>query len=256
MCPDAPLPQRGATTDAGDPLLALQRRLSQTQRLAALGALVARLAHEVGTPLHSVGGHLDLLERDPSLGDDQRRRVRIVAGEVQRLSQLIRRYLQRLKAPEPQPTLTDMPQLVDSVCEVLEPVFARRGIRVGVEWTEPARAPFACDAEQVEQVILNLLQNAVDAMPEGGSLTIRGGHTAQGRSLSVADSGTGIAPDALDHVFEPFFTTKSSGRGSGLGLAICREIARAHGGDLMLDSRPGIGTVVTFTLEDVSGSPQ
>ena len=90
-------------------------------------------------------------------------------------------------------------------------------------------------------------------MPEGGTLRVRTQSVGAGRTLSVADTGTGVPEDLLDSVFEPFFSTKERGRGSGLGLAICREVARSHGGTIVLDSEPGIGTVVTLTLGSVRG---
>ena len=100
---------------------------------------------------------------------------------------------------------------------------------------------------------MNLIQNALDAMPEGGRLTVRTAATDGGLAISVGDDGAGIAEEHLDQVFEPFFTTKATGRGTGLGLFLCREIARKHGGDIALDSRPGLGTVVTMTLEREAG---
>ncbi len=232
-------------------LLELQRRLAQSQRVAALGALVGRLAHELGTPLHSISGHLDLVLDEPDLSVDARRRLEIVSGELGRLSVLIRRYLRRLRAPDPEATPTDVRAVVHGVVKVMDPLLQRRKIRVAFDHGEGTDAPLACDREQVEQVVVNLIQNACDAMPTGGHLTVRTSATPTGRTISVCDTGGGVSPDGLEHVFEPFFSTKGAGRGTGLGLAICREIARAHGGDVLLDSEPGVGTVVTLTLESL-----
>jgi len=237
------------------PLLALQHKLAQAQRAAALGALVGRLAHELGTPLHSMAGHLDLMLADADLTEKLRRRTEIIAGEVSRLSVMIRRYLRRLRTPDPLPVPTDVHALLHGVLEVLEPLLSRQQIALELDFEPGVERPIACDRDQVEQVVLNLVQNAIDAMPRGGTLVIRASSTGEGRAISVCDSGRGVPPEYLAYVFEPFFTTKEAGRGSGLGLAICREIARAHGGDILLDSKPGEGTVVTVTLEPLS-SPE
>ena len=234
------------------PLLSLQRKLSQSQRAAALGALAGRLAHELGTPLHSIAGHLDLMLADEDLAGDLRRRTEIVSGEVTRLSALIRRYLRRLRTPDPAPRPTDVRALVESVLDVLEPLLERQGIELELDFEAGVEEPILCDGDQVEQVVLNLVQNAIDAMPDGGRLVLRAGPTEDGRAISVCDSGRGIPSRYIDYVFEPFFTTKGARQGSGLGLAICREIARAHGGDILLDSKPGLGTIVTLTLEPLT----
>jgi signal transduction histidine kinase len=229
-------------------LLELQRRLTQAQRSAALGALVARLAHELGTPLHSIAGHLDLILGDPACPDALRDRAGIVAGEVNRLSQLIRGYLHQLRAPDPVYLPTDLNELVRATARLLEPAMADGRVALSLDLASEAAAQFPCDRGQVEQVLLNLAQNALDAMGDGGRLIIRTTRTEAGRSISVCDSGHGVPGDVLDRVFDPFFSTKALGRGSGLGLGICRDIARNHGGDILLDSEPDVGTVVTLTL--------
>ena len=235
-------------------LLDLERRHGRTQRLAALGALVARLAHELGTPLHSIAGHLDLVLDDPATSPETRHRLEVVAGEVRRLSRLIRRYLEHLRTPQPRPVPTDLRAVVLDVLGALEPGLGRADVALELDFAPGVEAPIACDRDQIEQVIVNLVQNAIDAMPQGGALTVRLDHAERGRALSVCDAGTGIPADVRDHVFEPFFTTKGGGRGSGLGLAICREIARAHGGDVRLASKSGLGTVVTVTLKPQDGA--
>ena len=249
-------PDGAAPVAPSDPaaasLLDLERRRGRTQRLAALGALVARLAHELGTPLHSIAGHVDLVMRDEGVPPAARARLELVSQEVRRLSRLIRRYLERLRTPLPAPEPQDLHAVVQDVLAMLGPVLAERDIALGIDVDEGVEAPIAFDRDQIEQVVFNLVQNAIDAMPKGGTLTIRLGCSGLGRSLSVCDSGRGVAPDVREHVFEPFFTTKGGGRGSGLGLAICREIARAHGGDVRLDSKPGLGTVVTVTIQPLA----
>jgi signal transduction histidine kinase len=246
------LAARTAEQAAGqNELLALQRRVGRAQRLAALGAMVARLAHEMGTPLHSVAGHLDLLLADEGLPPRARERVEIVLAEVERLGMMIREHLRWLRSPEPKLAPTDLNALVRRAMAVMRPVLQARSITPTLDLDPKAAAPFRCDAHQVEQVLMNLVQNALDAMPRGGDLAVRTAVTESGRAISVCDDGEGIPPELLGRVAEPFFTTKAAERGTGLGLPLCLEIARHHGGDIALDSKPGIGTVVTVTLTDL-----
>jgi signal transduction histidine kinase len=232
-------------------LQAHQRRLGRAERLAALGALAARLAHELGTPLHSVAGHLDLLLSDDGLPEALRERALVIAGEVDRLGALIRTHLKRLRSPQPEIEATDLAALVNKIIDLMRPLLEVRCVAVELDLTPGSAEPYPCDPRQVEQVVLNLVQNALDAMPQGGNLILRTVVTEHGRAISVADTGSGVAAEHLDRVFEPFFTTKGAGHGTGLGLSLCREIAHNHGGDIVLDSKPGMGTVVTLTLGTV-----
>jgi signal transduction histidine kinase len=225
----------------------LQRRLAQAERAAALGELVGRIAHELGTPLHSVAGHLQLMLQSPELSNELRDRVEVVAGEVDRLSALIRSHLRRLRSPRPRTQTVDLGQLVRHVAAVVEPELRTRQIRLQLALA-PGALDVACDRDQIEQVLLNLVQNAIDAMSAGGQLVVRTLSVDEGHAVSVCDDGAGIAEDHVARIFDPFFTTKEEGRGSGLGLPLCREIARNHGGDLRVDSKPGEGTVATVLL--------
>jgi signal transduction histidine kinase len=231
-----------------DELLDLQRRLAESERFAALGALLGSLAHELGTPLHSIAGHLQLLLAEGGLPPETRRRLEIVGGEVERLTKLIRRHLTRLRAPEPRPAPTRLADLLGRVLEIMDPILESSGITARLDVEPGVEAPFTCDPEQLEQVALNLIHNARDAMPAGGHLTLRIARTPSGAALSVCDTGSGIPAQMLAHVFEPFVSSKRPGRGSGLGLGLCREIVRRHGGDVLLDSQPGEGTIVTVHL--------
>ena len=244
---------RRALAEGQSDLQAMHRRLGPAQRLAALGALVATIAHELGTPLHSVAGHLDLMMADPDLPPRLKERAQVVAGEVDRLAGLIRRHLRRLRTPMPEARPTPVNEVLRRIEQVMHPVFDARGIEVEMALDPEASEPWPCDAAQVEQVVLNLIQNAMDAMPEGGRLLLQTAATEGGRAISVSDTGCGVERENADRVFEPFFTTKG-GNGTGLGLSLCREIARRHGGDIVLHYQPGQGTVVTLTLGTVPGS--
>ena len=169
---EGPLKQAGDASGEEE-LVAMQRRLAHAQRVAALGAVVARLAHELGTPLHSIAGHLDVMLGDPLFPEELRPRGEIVTAEVRRLSTLIRGYLRRLRAGDPEPRPVDLNALVEDTLRMMDPLVSARGITAEVDLDPGASAPFGCDPDQVEQALVNLLQNALDAMPDGGRVTVR-----------------------------------------------------------------------------------
>lgn len=239
---------RSAAGERQSRLLQLQRRVSRSERLAALAALVGSLARDLGTPLHSIGGHLDLLSRDPGLSESARHRIEIAAGEVDRLCGMLREQLETLRTPSARPVPTDINECVTRVATLLEPSLAERGIGLTLDLDPDAAAPFLCDPAHIEQAVVNLLQNAMDALTAGGVLVLHTAATGAGRTLSVADSGAGMDAEVVAHASEPFFSTKEPGRATGLGLMICDDIAHAHGGELWIDSKPGMGTVVTLSL--------
>ena len=234
-------------------LLELQRRVARSEQLAALGAMAARLAHELGTPLHSVAGHLELLLAEAELPDAARDRIGIVAREVDRLGRLIRTNLRRLRTSDAAVRPADVNALVASVLTMMQPVLDAHGITVQREFDPRAAEEFSCDAMQIEQALVNLIQNSIDAMTGGGTLSVTTRAAGRGRVISVADDGVGVAEEDQGRLFEPFFSTKSQSGGCGLGLVICREVARNHGGSIVLDSKPGLGAVVTLTLGPLLG---
>lgn len=245
-------------------LFATEQRLKRAEQMAAMGKLVASVAHEVGTPLHSVSMHLQVLEDEPGTTAEMKSRIGIIQSQVDRVVLLIQDFL--VSTRNPQPTLA--PALLDAVVqEVLKltrPMLAAKGIHVQTEF--PAKLPpVLCDKTQLEQVLLNLVTNAIEAMPQGGRLTLRTARrdqTAEAARVSllngkgvdgiavitVQDNGQGIAEEHRKFIFEPFFTTKEIGKGSGLGLAISRDIITAHGGTLTVESRAGSGTTVEISL--------
>ena len=246
-------------------LFATEQRLKRAEQMAAMGKLVASVAHEVGTPLHSVSMHLQVLEDEPGTTAEMKSRIGIIQSQVDRVVLLIQDLL--VSTRNPQPTLA--PVLLDAVVqEVLKltrPMLATKGIRVQTEFLAKL-PPVLCDKTQLEQVLLNLIANAIEAMPQGGRLalqTARRDLTAEADNASllpdqkspdgiavitVQDNGRGIAEEHQRFIFEPFFTTKEIGKGSGLGLAISRDIIAAHGGTLKVESRIGSGTTVEISL--------
>ncbi len=232
-------------------LKALEEDKRRADRLAAMGALARGIAHEVRNPLVAIKTFAELL---PERADDQEFRstfAKVAVKEIHRIEELLGRL--RALAVPPVAHLHQMGIQVPilETLDLLRGEADRRRVRVVTE-VEPDLPPVLGEADQLKQLFLNLLLNGLEAMPNGGTLsvTVRGDRERQGMgvvTVRVADTGPGIPPDDLTRVFEPFFTTKT--QGTGLGLAICRTIADAHRATLWAESDPaGIGTafVVQF----------
>ncbi|HSE95830.1 MAG TPA: ATP-binding protein [Methylomirabilota bacterium] len=227
-------------------LFDLQRRLTHAERLAVSGRIMAEVAHEVGTPLHSVAGHLELLRRDlpPGvLAPAMVRRLHIVETQVTRVIEIIARLLDLTRRPAAEPRPVDLNRLVRDMGDVVRPGVAAAGLSLEVI-SAPGLTAVAGDPDQLQQAVLNLLTNAIDATPTGGGITVitRGGLDQGEVELIVRDSGRGIPPADRDRVFEPFFSTKPPGHGTGLGLFITAQIVRDHKGRIELETEEGRGS--------------
>jgi signal transduction histidine kinase len=226
-------------------LMEARRERSAQERLAALGQLSGTIAHELGNPLNAISGHVQLLARDPACPPPMRDQLQVIEKEVHRMTSIIRRFLDSARALVPRPEPVQLAALLEEALSLNVSAEARHHIEVRRDLPADL-GPASIDPSLVRHVVGNFISNAVDAMPAGGTLTVRARRTGDQLALSVADTGAGIAPDARKHIFEPFFTTKEAGKGTGLGLAICREIASALRGRIEVESSPGAGA--TFTL--------
>jgi len=229
-------------------LKALQKELINKERFAAMGRVVAGVAHEIRNPLFGISAIGQIFERE--LADPAHLELtRALLAETKRLNQLVEELLiygrpMKLKRED-----TDLSLLWEEVLGLHQEELRQRGLKVSRDYT-PQNQVVHCDKNQIRQVFLNLLMNAMEATPDGG--TIRSTMLlADGVLLfRIADSGPGIPKESLEHVFDLFFTTKP--KGTGLGLAICRKIMQDHGGDISIESAEGQGTTVTLQLR--SGS--
>ena len=237
-----------ALADANRQLVAARRDLDAKERLAGLGQLSGTIAHELGNPLNALSGHVQLLARSPECPPAVREQLAIVEREAQRMTSIIRRFLDSARALAPAPEPVDLATLVDEVLSLSVPADARERIAVARE-IAPEVARVALDPALVRHVLVNLVSNALDAMSGPGRLSLRARPDGAGRlAISVSDTGDGIAPAERKRIFEPFYSTKPAGKGSGLGLAISREIARALRGHLEVESAPGAGATFTLTV--------
>ncbi len=221
-----------------------REQLLHSERLAAIGELAAKVAHDLRSPLVTIGGYARQLLRYPKDPERVMRNTQVIVDEVERLERQLRDLLDFAKPKPPQLQPVNLTELVLRLAEIHRPSMEAAGIHLVVE--TPAEVMVFSDEVQMERVILNLWRNAVEAMPEGGTLTVRLWQEGSEVKLSISDTGVGITPDHLPHIFKPFYTTK--GTGSGLGLAICKKIVDEHGGRIEVVSEEGKGTTFTIVL--------
>ena len=237
-------------------LYASQRELQRLERLASLGQVAREIAHEFATPLNVISGTLQMLLEDGALKPDHRDRLKRILSQTERLIQISRDTLSPLKMPAPQFRPADLNALVTEVEAFMAPAFAARGVEFFSK-LEIGLPQVRADLHQMEQLLLNLLSNAMDALPSGGRITVETSTDRGGPSMAIVlkvhDDGVGIPKEHLPHIFDPFFTTKGAGKGTGLGLAICKDIVTQHRGEIRIQSEPGQGSVVTIRIPAAVG---
>jgi two-component system, NtrC family, sensor kinase len=235
--------------DSQNQLLATRETLGRAERIAALGQVAANVAHQAGTPLNLVSGYVQMILDDPTTDERTRTRLRTVERQIVQVTRALRTMLDQARPPSGFESVS-LGEVIAHVRELALPRLARSNIHLETT-VQSGLPPIKADATQLEMALLNLVNNALDAMPEGGVLSIRGTAGAKTIRLEVADNGPGLPPQVLDHLFDPWVTTKPSGRGSGLGLAIVREVVRLHGGSISARNQsPG----AVFLIELPAGS--
>jgi PAS domain S-box-containing protein len=237
-------------TKAGE-LTLMTQQLWQASKLATMGELVASIAHELNNPLTTVALRAESLLEQTAGDEPKQQSLGVIMQEVDRMANLVRGLLQFSRRGHREISTVNVREELTTSVEFLQYYLRSRNIRVVTSFADPLPAVLA-DRQQLRQLFLNLLTNAVDAMPEPGVLTLSAGPAEQGGVAVVViqfvDTGAGIAHEDLERVWEPFFTTKPDGRGTGLGLAICRRIVEDHSGSIAITSTLGAGTTVRITL--------
>lgn len=238
--------------DTAQRLFAARRDLARSEQLAAAGRMAAEVAHQIGTPLNLVSGYVQMLLAEQKEGSREAEKLRTVSEQIGKVTTIVQGLLDQARRPALDRRATPAGALLEAVAELARPTLKAARVELALE-VPAGLPPVLVDAGPIEQALLNLVTNSVDAMPEGGILRL-GARAGDGFvELVVADSGHGIKAEILDHVFDPLFTTKPPGRGTGLGLGIVRDVVVAHGGTLDFASRPGEGTTVTIRLPIPAG---
>jgi signal transduction histidine kinase len=223
----------------------MTKRLQQAEKLAAIGELSTYVAHEIRNPLFSIGGFANALLRHPALDEEAREKALIIFTESRRLDVIVSNIINFARPTKQEMGVFDVEPVIRQTLNLMTLGSEERGIQA--EAILEAGLPKAAgNAENLKQCLINLVKNALEAMPEGGSLIVRCLRDKDNVQISVEDTGKGIAPDIQAQVFNPFFSTKDSG--AGLGLAMTRKIIDEMGGKVILKSQTDKGTTVTLLL--------
>jgi len=229
-----------------DDLSKTEAQLIRSEKLAALGQLAAGIAHEIRNPLTSINILIHSLTENLSSGNSQKEDLKVIEEEIHRINEIVDQFLRFAKPAPPLLKKADVISIFEETLQLLRPQIEKQGIVIQKEF-QPL-PPILMDREQMKQVILNLLLNAVQAMPKGGNLVLKG-HIPEGDRwirLSIQDSGVGISGEDINKLFDPFFSTKEGGM--GLGLSIAHRIIDQHHGKIEVESTPGEGTLFTVWL--------
>jgi len=222
----------------------MEDRVLQTERLAAVGNTVTHIAHEIKNPLLIIGGFARQLLKVPGLDDKARHKLGIMAEEVSHLEEMVAEMRDFVHRPPAQRSPEQIGDAVQAALDLFRDTFAEHRVTVRQVEAGPL-PPVTCDPKQIHQVLINLFKNALEAMPQGGEITITSRVKGTNVEISIRDTGQGMPPEVAAKIFQPYFTTKE--KGTGLGLAICQGIIQDHGGALLVASTPGQGT--TFTIQ-------
>jgi two-component system NtrC family sensor kinase len=248
--------------------LAAVEQLRHADRLTTVGKLASGIAHELGTPLNIVGGRGAMIAAGEATGDEVVENARIIVEQTERMTQIIRQLLDFARPRRVAKVRTDLQAMASEIATLLRPLADKRGVRIVVAEGRGVGQAVA-DSGQIQQVIMNLLVNAIQATDRGGTvtvglreetLTLPHAHDADQPQptvcLEVTDTGRGMDLETRARIFDPFFTTKDVGEGTGLGLSIAYGIVRDHGGWIDVHSQPGVGTTMAMHLpQDAAEQP-
>lgn len=248
--------------DANQSNYKLQKQLGHFRRLAAVGELAAMVAHELGTPLHSISGHLQLLMNEANLSSEVCRRVEIMQSQLERVIKSIQHILDTTRPPNVCFDWVDVNKLLEDIIILVFPEILSKQLTIEKEFQQGLPKIFG-SYSQLQEVFLNLIDNAIDASPQCGIISIitqcitphtdhhvliEASLSAGYVQVSIKDNGTGIPQENLRHIFEPFYTTKDRGQGTGLGLAITQEIIHRHHGVVTVESGLDKGSIFSVQI--------
>ncbi len=224
----------------------LEVQLRKTERLAELGTLASGMAHEIGTPMNVILGRAELLMRKAK-DESTRRGLETIVMQVERITKIMNQLLSFARKRPSEQRPVDLGKIVGEVLDMLPENFQKNDIQVIKDYSSGLPYVLA-DPDHMSQVLLNLMLNACQVMPEGGTLTLTLGRRDNAVELGVKDTGPGISDEHISKVFDPFFTTKAVGEGTGLGLTVVHGIIQEHNGTIRVENVPGQGAAFTISL--------
>lgn len=233
-------------------LFRLREELGRVQQLAAVGETTSAVAHQVGTPLNLVSGHIQLAIESVEQGSPVARRLQIAEEQLQKVTAIVQDLLARSRRSKRRERV-ELDLLLTRLCTLVRP--AVEAAHITLEYVGTPTAPVSADEAQLELALLNLVSNAIDAMPDGGQMSIRLGNEPPHAVIDVIDTGVGMPPDLLARAFQPWVTTKPAERGTGLGLSITRNVIHEHGGTIDVQSVVGQGTIFRVALPLAAAAP-
>jgi PAS domain S-box-containing protein len=224
-----------------------QEQLLQSEKLAAMGRLTSQIAHELNNPLYGIMNTLELLKTEIPADNKRRKILEMALSETIRLSDLLRKMLSFSKPDQEERHPVDINSVLDEILLLHEKQLKENDINIGATYAEGLDLVKA-SKNQLRQVFLNMVANARDAMPDGGTLSVVIHGDTDKVYVEISDTGTGIREEHLDKIFDSFFTTKGEIKGVGLGLSVCYGFIQDHGGDIEVKSEVGVGTTFTISL--------
>jgi two-component system NtrC family sensor kinase len=228
-------------------LVDTQEKLLQSEKLAAMGRLTSQIAHELNNPLYGIMNTLELLKTEVSPQSKRRRILDMALSETERLTELLRKMLSFSKPDEEEKQSTDINTILDEILLLVGKQLQENSIRISSHLADNLGKVHA-SRNQLRQVFLNMISNAKDAMPEGGTLTVKTMGKGSNIYIYMIDTGTGISEENIPKVFDTFFTTKESVKDVGLGLSVCYGFIKEHRGDIRVASKRDSGTTFTISL--------
>jgi PAS domain S-box-containing protein len=227
-----------------------QAQLLQSEKLAAMGRLTSQIAHELNNPLYGIMNTLELLKTEISPQSKRRKILEMALSETVRLTDLLRKMLSFSKPDEEEKQPVDVNVVLDEILLLVRKQLQESSIKISTSF-EAELAKVYASKNQLRQVFLNMVSNARDAMPEGGTLSIKTTSNRYGIRIEITDTGLGIREEHVNKIFDTFFTTKDGTKGVGLGLSVCYGFIKEHGGDIKVSSRRGEGTTFTIILPKI-----
>jgi two-component system NtrC family sensor kinase len=224
-----------------------QQALLQSEKLAAMGRLTSQIAHELNNPIYGIMNTLELLKTEIPPESKRRKILELSLSETQRLAEMLRNMLSFSKPEEEKKRPIKMNELIEGILLVMEKQMRESNIKVETFFDDEIPEVMA-STNQMRQVMLNMLKNAKEAMPKGGTLTVKTSKEVNKVLIHIQDTGVGIPEEIRDKIFEAFFTTKQKVKGVGLGLSVCYGIIKDHGGEIKVESEEGKGTTFRIRL--------